>query len=104
MPMPEPNTVWPPEHVAPVFQDIATNKTLWRGPEPPDLTTGTGTGLVARAQAYGGLVGAIARVLWGPPVGTQAKRAERHHVPGPAGIATLAADWLLLVGPRSRAP
>src|SRR5690625_299010 len=104
MPMPEPNTVWPPEHVAPVFQDIATNKTLWRGPEPPDLTTGTGTGLVARAQAYGGLVGAIARVLWGPPVSTQTKRPERHHVPVPADIATLSADLLFSEAPRILPP
>jgi A118 family predicted phage portal protein len=100
--MPEANTVWPPEHLAPVFQTIATNKTLYRGPEAPDLTTGTGW--VATAQAYGGIVGAIARVLWGNPVSAQVKRPERHHVPVPADIATLSADLLFSEAPRILPP
>lgn len=102
MPMPEGNTVWPPEHVQPVFKAIATNKTLYRGPEAPDLTSGTGW--VAKAQSYGGVVGAIARVLWGEPVSTQTRRPDRHHVPVPADIATLSADLLFSEAPRILPP
>lgn len=102
MPMPEGNTVWPPEHVQPVFKAIATNKALYRGPEAPDLTSGTGW--VAKAQSYGGIVGAISRVLWGHPVTTQTQRPDRHHVPVPADIATLSADLLFGESPRILPP
>lgn len=98
MSFPETNIVWPPEHLHGVFQTIATHKALYKGPEAPDLTTGTGW--VARAQSYGGIVGAIARAIWGEPISPQSKRPDRHHVPVPADIATLSADLLFSEAPR----
>lgn len=102
MSFPANNAVWPPEHLAPVFQTIATHKALYKGPETPDLTKGTGW--IATAQAYGGIVGAIARAIWGQPISAQTKRPERHHVPVPADIATLSADLLFSEAPRILPP
>lgn len=93
------NTTWPPEHLQPIFHTIATHKALYRGPDTPDLTKGTGW--EPRAPR-GGIVGAITGWVWGRDQTTP--RPDRRHVPLPADIATLSADLLFSEAPRILPP
>lgn len=97
MPMPESGSVWPPEEFHPAFHSIATHKALYRGPQPPDLTRGTGWDTPRRS---GGLVGAVSDLLWGKVRHTPLERPERHHVPLASDLASLSADLLFSEAPR----
>lgn len=95
MPMPGPNTPWPPKEWAPAYAQYAENdawltgdvkrlQELYRGEQG---ATHTRNGVPHR----GGLAGIAQRMFWGRPVPAGEQRT-RLHVPAAGDLATLASD------------
>lgn len=95
MPLPEPNTPWPP----PAWQDVFTSYRqwdAWYSGDPQRLAEVYGAGgadLSPRpSQFSGGLVGKLSRFFWGTP--QRQVRSTKLHVPAAADIASTSADLL----------
>lgn len=104
MPIPAPNTPWPPKPWDHAYQAYAENDAWYTG------DTDALTKLYQRQQDQathmrrgtphrGGLVGAASRMFWGRPVPAGENRS-RLHVPAPADLATLASDLVFAEPPE----
>jgi len=97
MPLPEPNSEWPPKDFRAALRTIA-EWSAWYSGEPDELRKvygGTTTSYPANrpSQFRGGLVGAVSRMIWGRPTPT-GEADERLHIPLAGDIATISADLL----------
>ncbi|MHA3724330.1 hypothetical protein ACXR2T_10665 [Leucobacter sp. HY1910] len=95
MPMPSPNTPWPPKAWAPAYSQYAEND-AWLTGDTKTLASiyqqgGGATHSHGGVPHRGGLVGAASRFMWGRPVPAGEQRT-RVHVPIAADLATLASD------------
>jgi A118 family predicted phage portal protein len=105
MPIPAPNTEWPPKPWDFAYRAYAENDAWYTGDtdqleklyrrETANAATHVHRGLPMR----GGVVGAATRMFWGRPVPFGENRT-RLHVPAPADLATLASDLVFAEPPE----
>lgn len=105
MPIPEPNTAWPPAPWDYAYRTFAENDAWYTG-DTDQLEKiyrreqQTKTTHVRRGQPMrGGLVGAASRMFWGRPVPAGESRS-RLHIPAAADLATLASDLVFAEPPE----
>lgn len=101
MPIPAPNTAWPPAPWDVAYQQYEIND-AWLTGDTDRLAKIYGRGERGTHTRHGqemrgGLVGAASRMFWGRPVPAAENRA-RIHVPAPADLATLASDQVFSEG------
>lgn len=97
MPLPDPNTSWPPAKWVPALDQMA-EWSAWYSGDPAQLTTfyqaaNRGTARVRPSQLAGGVVGRVARWWWGTPAAAGETPAKLH-VPLAADICGTSADLL----------
>ncbi|KKI18723.1 MULTISPECIES: phage portal protein [unclassified Leucobacter] len=95
MPMPGPNSPWPPKAWQPAYDQYALND-AWLTGDVAAIARFAGNDQQAATHRHngtghrGGIVGAASRMFWGRPVGDGER--SRVHLPIPADLATLASD------------
>lgn len=101
MPLPEPNSEWPPKQFEQVYGDIAKWSAWWAS-SPEELSRvygGTTDSTLERSwTAQGGLVGAVQRFFWGTKTAAGEQRTKLH-VPLASEIASTSADLLFAQPP-----
>lgn len=97
MPMPQPNSVWPPKSWAEAYTQYGVNNAWYLG-DVDELeriyapSAGERPDYVRQGNPRkGGLVGVASRMFWGRPVDPTQSRTKLH-IPAPADLATLASD------------
>ncbi|MFD4111608.1 capsid protein [Streptomyces sp. NPDC058650] len=106
MPLPLPNTAWPPAPWDAAYRTYAENEAWYLG-DTDALERiyrrdeqQTRTDYVRHGQPMrGGIVGAAARMFWGRPVPAGENRT-RLHIPAPADLATLSSDLIFAEPPE----
>lgn len=99
MPLPRPNTEWPPKPFDAAFRTMS-EWDAWYVGDPRQLANAYRDRPINRPSQYrGGIVGGFARFFWGRPVPTGQERT-RVHVPVAADLATTSADLLFSEPPR----
>jgi hypothetical protein len=105
MPLPQPDTDFPPRFLAEPFDDIAEAHDWWVG-NPEDIaaryTTGT-TGSPSRPGWAGGMVGMWARLWWGKPLDVS-EPADRVHIPIARDLARTSSSLVFANGITVSAP
>jgi|ERR1700742_8408 len=106
MPLPEPNSKWPP----PPFDEVGLKLNewaAWYSGDPQYLVSvynGGGAPVATRYQLYGGLVGWVARLFWGTPLAKGTTNTSKLHVPLAEEIAAEGAKQLFKNPPAITAP
>ncbi|VXB82312.1 phage portal protein [Aeromicrobium sp. 9AM] len=103
MPLPRPNTLWPPADFGNVAAKYAEHS-AWYSGDPGELQrvytrVQSTTRIDKPAQYRGGAVGAVARFWWGRPLGDLTKRRDFLHVPLASDICQASADLLFAEPP-----
>lgn len=103
MPIPAPNSEWPPKPWDAAYRVFAENDAWYTG-DTDQLQKmygreNTATHLHRGQPMRGGLVGAASRMFWGRPVPAGENRA-RLHIPAPADLAALASDLVFAEPPE----
>lgn len=99
MPLPAPNTAWPPKQLAGITPKLDEWAAWWTG-RPGDLakiyqSSTANLGPKDRpSQMRSGVVGTLARWWWGRPSGNGTQQPDRTHIALAADIATAGADLL----------
>lgn len=95
MPLPAPNSPWPPPELEVPSEDVRKWAAWWGG-DPERLSQVYGGSHTTTEQSFsqrGGLYGAIQRFFWGQPA-TPGEQRSKLHVPLAAEIAQVSADLL----------
>ena len=104
MPLPAPNTPWPPPALEDVLRPIGQWAAWWSG-TPDGLRKAYQRAHVDHpAQYRGGVQGAAARLWWGRPVGDLMVSRDQLHVPIAADICQASADLLFAESPKVESP
>lgn len=105
MPIPAPNTEWPPKPWDYAYKAFAENDAWYTGDTAALQKMYRAEATAAATHAHrgvphqGGLVGAASRMFWGRPVPAGENRS-RIHVPAAADLATLASDLVFAEPPE----
>ena len=104
MPIPAPNTPWPPKPWDHAYKAYAENDAWYTGDTDAlaklyQREQQAATHVHRGTPHRGGLVGAASRMFWGRPVPAGENRS-RLHVPAPADLATLASDLVFAEPPE----
>lgn len=103
MPLPAPNSPWPPPELEDVLRPIGQWAAWWTG--TPDALRAAYRPVLDRPSQYRtGVQGAAARLWWGRPVGDLTHRRDQLHVPIAADICQASADLLFAEPPKVESP
>lgn len=100
MPLPPPNTMWPPQELEQVHTDVARWSAWWSG-DPDQLSQVYGGEITTTERSFserGGLMGAVQRFFWGQKP-TPGEQRTKLHLPLAAEIASVSADLLFAQPP-----
>jgi len=103
MPLPERNTTWPPETLAPIAEAMREWSAWYEGTPDALATVYSGqhssTVIDRHTARVGGILGAFQRMWWGRTPSGPSERVDQAHIPIAADLARASADLLYAEAP-----